>query len=131
MARDANGPCLECREMTTLADLTIHVASLVCTPEVVRRVVEPAIADVEHERWDHVTRGERHRAMWVAVRGYIKVVGVITIALPHDVIMHRRPASADVLRLVTGIALGGVSPSCGNGPLLRLLSRRSADSSRR
>ena len=115
--------------MRSLADLTIQIASLLCTLEVVRHVVEPAIADVEHERWDHVTRGECHRAMWVAVRGYIKVAGVIMIALPHDLIMHRRPRAEDALRLVTGIALGGVSPSCGNGPLLRLLSRRSSDSS--
>ncbi len=113
--------------MRRVADFSIRAALLVCSRETVTLVVEPAVADVEYERWQHDTHGERRRAQWVAVRGYAKVIAVVLMALPRDLVTHRRPDAADVLRLVTGIALGGVSPTFGTGPLLRMMSPRPPD----
>jgi hypothetical protein len=62
----------------------LRTAKFMLTRDVLKRYVEPSIADMQHEYFDAVIAGQEWLARWVVLRGYCLVIpGWIYGSLRH------------------------------------------------
>lgn len=98
--------------MTIAARFAMRLAERLCSAHLLRQVVEPAVADAEYE-YARVRGCGDPRATGVLIRGCAMVLLALLIAWPRDVVIHRRWVGVSLVRLVTGVASVGLSPSVG------------------
>ena len=99
--------------MTHSAPRWLRIVGLLCSDDLRKHVLAPAMADLAYERSLHpMTR-------WSLLIGYWRIVVAVASALPRDVLIHRRPSTATILCTVVAIAFPGLTPSFGTAHLWR------------
>ena len=94
--------------MTQSAPRWLRAVRAVCSDELWTQVAEPALADLAYERRQFPGMGYPRVCV-----GYWRIVLAITLALPADVLAHRRLSTATLLRIVAAVAFPGLTPSFG------------------
>ena len=100
--------------MTHSAPGWLRAVRAVCSDELWTQVAEPALADLAYERSQFPGTGYPRVCV-----GYWRIVLAVALALPADVLTHRRLSTATLLRIVAAVAFPGLTPSFGFSDSLR------------
>ena len=84
-----------------------HLIGAVCSESLRMYVVEPALADLDHEMAQAPVSDRRLHLLV----GYASVLGAVIIALPRDIALHRRPDFSTMLRIAAAVAFPGLTTS--------------------
>ena len=85
----------------------MRIIAALCSDDLRKHVLAPALADLGYERsLQLMTR-------WSVLVGYWRIALAVALALPRDVLLHRRPSTATIVCAVVAVAFPGLTPSIG------------------
>jgi hypothetical protein len=93
--------------MTPSSPALLRMIAGLCSDDLRDEVLAPALADLAYER------SIQPMTSWDLLVGYWRIVLAVATALPGDLLIHRRPSPATLLRTVVAIAFPGLTPSFG------------------